>query len=352
VCTDRYGARNLYEYDGDYVDGETYNFLTEEFSDEDGSENRAQQDGLHSYHGSYRNWVEDNSTPLIPALGVEIEVYSEEREETVSSVKSTAPGNWYFESDGSLSDDYGFEIISQPHGPNEWKRLAKDVLDDLNSTGAVAYTHPDKDNNYGIHINIHRRHLSPLQEARMLLFMFAKNNEQFMQCIAQRAKIYGGGAIQMGSYSGSVCKPTAYVGGLKESRQLSTGEIVRKPAGHGKYSPINMRDNIAEIRIFQSTLHLPSFMKNLEFTWALIEWTSTKAATGSTWQHEDFVRWLGDGRANEGRYPNLFAYLRKPSYTIKHFDGRIINTWAKLLPKQTTKSLDVVAGNADQRLAA
>ena len=124
-----------------------------------------------------------------------------------------------------------------------------------------------------------------------------------------------------------------------------------KPRGLGKYSSLNLHDGIAEFRLFQSTLHLPSFMKNLEFIWALIEWTNLKSATGAVWQHDKFIAWLGKLHGAETRYPYLFAFLRKPSYSGIGFDS-IKNVWGHLIPPQTTKSLDVVTGDADRRLAA
>ena len=303
---------------------------------------------LSSYHGSARNFKERNVTPEVPCLGVELEVYCEYRSDAVSAARYEVPA-WNFETDGSLSSDYGFEIISQPLGVNEWRETAPRLLTALLDKGACAYTQPDSGKHYGIHVNIARRHLTPLQEARMLMFMHDAQNLEFIMAIAQRAVLYGGSSlVPFGSIDDVKVR---HVGGLSEVSNGRNG-YVKKPVGRGKYSAINMHERIAEFRIFQSTLHHDSFMKNLEFVWALVEWTSTKAATGTAWLHTDFVRWLGSKPANEQKYPHLFAYLRKPSYMGKGFPSRVHNKWAHLLSKTTTKSLDVVSGDEDQRLAA
>lgn len=335
-CTES-GYGNLYSYDGYFMDYDTYREVSGEYDDYDDDEEDS--DGLRDYHSSDRYFSEENETPHVPALGVELEVYSEHRRKSVYAAKNVT-SDWYFEHDGSLDDDYGFEIISQPYGPLEWPEQAKSVLDALTKSGAVAYTQPDDDACYGIHVNVHRRSLSRLQEARMLMFLLDDTNLDFVRAIAQRNAIYGGNSINFGSVKKATVRN---VGGFNNDM---------RPYSLGKYSPLNLHDNLAEFRIFQSTLYYPSFMKNLEFVWALIEWTNVKSATGCSTNHLDFVKWLGASPARERQYPNLMAFLRKPSYMGKQYHERIYNSWNHLLPKQTTKSLDVVSGEPDLRLAA
>jgi hypothetical protein len=325
----------------------------DEGENEDEAEDSTDRDGLHRYHGATRNFVEKNSTPAIAALGVELEVYSTERGEAVRAVRYAFP-DWYLEHDGSLDDSYGFEIITQPLGVNEWAAAAPRVISLLQDNETLAYSQPDPALSYGIHVNVSRSRLSPLQEARMLMFMRAHENASFIAAIAQRAALYGSDAIPFGSLHLSE-QTIQHIGGLASQREHDQhGRIkyVTKPMGNGKYSAIHMHDSIAEFRLFQSTLHLPSFMKNLEFVWALIEWTDTRTATGSAWDHIDFVAWLGEKRGGEQRYPHLFAFLRKPSYMGKKYPRAIPNTWAAFLPKQTTKSMDILGGEVDLLLAA
>lgn len=315
----------MYE-DGAYFDEETYYEL---FENDEGDED---YDGLHDYHGAHRDFREQWTDKRFIPLGVEIEVYSHSRYEIVGSLREKFP-ELYLERDGSLDDDHGFEIITQPYGKTEWAEFAPRLLTHLLDNKVLGYNHPD-DNSYGIHISMNRQYLSPLQEARMSLFLTAEENIGFVKAIAQRNAIYGGEASM---HMGSLAKHDQTIrkcGGLDYNSRAGKKKI----NGMGKYSPLNLKHSIAECRIFQSTLHPQSFMKNLEFMWALAEWTSTKSATGSSWLHTDFVKWLAARPNVEVDYGYLTAYLRRPKYVVKRGRGAIANTWLENLPHITTKS--------------
>jgi hypothetical protein len=320
-------SRYMYE-DGAYFDEDTYYLLFENSEDEPDED----YDGLHDYHGAYRDFVEQWTDKRFIPLGVEIEVYSHDRYDVVSSLRDKFP-ELYLERDGSLDDDHGFEIITQPYGKTEWAEFAPRLLNHLLERKVLGYNHPD-DNSYGIHISMNREYLSPLQEARMSLFLTAEENIGFVKAIAQRNAIYGGEASM---HMGSLAKHDQTIrkcGGLDYNSRAGKKKI----NGMGKYSPLNLKHSIAECRIFQSTLHPQSFMKNLEFMWALAEWTSTKSATGSSWLHTDFVKWLAARPNVEVDYGYLTAYLRRPKYVVKRGRGAIANTWLENLPHITTKS--------------
>jgi hypothetical protein len=96
-------------------------------------------------------------------------------------------------------------------------------------------------------------------------------------------------------------------------------------------SPLNLKTDrydkeLAEFRIFQSTLVPHRIQKNMEFVWALCAWT--RQPSGISWDHRDFCAWLGQ---NQKEYPTLTEYLRKETYTVKGSKGSIPNTWAPLL---------------------
>lgn len=311
-------------HDGAYFDYDTYCAL---FEDEDEDD-----DGLNGYHDSHRNFVERASDKRYVPLGVELEVYANDRANAVSSLRSVFD-DLYLERDGSLDDYHGFEIITQPLGKSEWASFAPKLLDNLMGNKVLGYNHPDE-NSYGIHISVNREYLSPLQEARMSLFLTATENEHFVKVIAQRNAIYGGSSsVQFGAFD-AISQKIRNIGGFA----YSNNDKRKKINGMGKYSPLNLKADIAECRIFQSTLHPQSFMKNLEFMWALVEWTSTASATGSTWMHTDFIKWLAARPNADTDFGNLIAYLRRPTYIVKRGNGSISNTWLGLLPHATTKS--------------
>lgn len=317
-------------HDGAYFDYDTYDAL---FSDDEEDDD---DDGLAGYHSSYRNFVEKASDKRYVPLGVELEVYAENRYDVVHSMRDDdAFSDTYLERDGSLSEYHGFEIITQPLGKTEWDSFAPKLLNHLLDRKVLGYNHPDS-NSYGIHISINRAYLSPLQEARMSLFLTAEENIGFVKAIAQRNAIYGGSDT---TQIGSLDRDNQTIRNMGGLRTISTRK--KKIYGMGKYSPLNLKPDVAECRIFQSTLHPQSFMKNLEFVWALVEWTNVTSATGSSWLHTDFVKWLAARPNADTDFGNLIAYLRRPKYVVKRGSGAITNTWLGLLPHITTKSQPV-----------
>lgn len=353
--TRRYGNRadDLYAYDDAFVDEDTYDALHyEDGSDDD--DDYSSSSNLADYHQSSRNFVEINETPKIPALGVELEVYCEDRYDTVETLKGSFGSKLILERDSSLDDDYGFEIVTQPYGVTEWKVFASDMLSVLRDNDCVAYNHP-AGHGYGIHVNVHRRHLSPLAEARIMMLLCDVKNVDFVRAIAQRTCVYSA-YVDMGSLENpkvrAINANSQYLNSMYRTTQSNiTGRTnerhCRKIYGAGKYAPVNWRDNIAEFRLFQSTLHTQSFMKNLEFVWALIAWTKPEAATGSSTDHRDFIRWL-DTPQHRADYPNLVAYLSRRRFWAIGLDGtRSFNsTWLDLIAYPNTLT------ETEERLAA
>lgn len=335
---------DVYTYNGEAMDQDTFYELTSE-DDYDEDEDDSDNDGLSGYHNSHRNWKEVWANKSYLPLGLEIEVYSEERRDAVSAVRSAFP-TMYLEQDGSLHDRYGFEVITQPWGKDEWATNGKKLLNVLKENECKAYNSP-AGRGYGIHININRNYLTPMQEMRLFMFLASDENKGFVSAIAQRSSIYNAD-INIGQFS-KTDQTVRYAGGF---RNVYTGEdpktgasiYTKKIQGRGKYAPIKLHDERLEIRIFQSTLNGTSFNKNLEFTWALLEWTGVKASTGSSWMHTDFVKWLAKRPHLEHDYPNLAAFLRKESYKLIEGDT-IRNTWKDLIPKETRRSVPQTAVN-------
>ena len=307
--------------------------------------------GLREYHRTERNWREVWVNKNYLPLGVELEVYANPRKPAVMAVKKALPGQVYLERDGSLNGSYGFEVITQPFGKKEWETVGNTLLKTLKGKGAIAWNTP-AGKGYGIHININRAYLSSLQEARMFMFLAAAENVNFNRAIAQRCNMYNeSSGIGMGKTPIHRQKVT-YMGGLDQIYvgEDSNGDSKYRKVlmGKGKYCPAYFHDGRMEIRMFQSTLNTVSFYKNLEFVWALVEWTSVKAATGTSWQYKDFLKWLVKRPHAEQDFPNLMAYLRRGTYTMR--DGgsndaphEIRSEWQDLIPKPVRSS---VAGEA------
>ena len=298
------------------------------------------RDGLMGYHHTNRTFIPVNKVvnyPFTnaPPLGLELEVYAPKRAATVAALRKFAQtdqciGRLALEHDSSLDSIHGFEIISDPMGYTEWKEFTPRLLSILHEYKCLAYK---AEGDYGIHLTMARSYLSPLQEARMIMFMVNAVNQPFIRAIAQRHAIYHGNmGLELANTAAASLK-ISRLGSIAHNR----GEIPRddslrhKIVGVGKYAPINFKPYLAETRIFRATTHPESFMKNIEWMYALVEWV--RAPSGHTWKYLDFVEWLGKRPHTFKDYPNLVNYLRRPSFGIRGTAERITNTWAHHLPK-------------------
>lgn len=319
-----------------------------ENDDEDSS-----RDGLSGYHDADRSWRTYNKEPAYPfadapPMGVEIEVFNDDnRAHAVMELRELAntedsPSQLILEEDGSLDSSYGFEVITDPMGLHEWQKYGPALLKTMKDTKTVGWD--ARNGRYGIHITISRHYLSPLQEARMMMFMAATDNYEFIRAMAQRPDIYSP-RLSIGQLSPTEQSITRINGANNSFRQLYNGrssKYQKKIAGVGKYAPINFKDKLAEIRIFQSTTHPQSFLKNLEFVSALVEWTSTAAATGSKWYYLEFLEWLRRRPLTRKHYPNLVGYLEREYHPVKG-EGQVRNKWRTMVPRQTLEAPVVLA---------
>ena len=338
-CTEDYARRNYYHYDGQwFYDSDDRDEVRAENDpdydddrDEDEDEERY-DDGLSSYHGAYRDFTEQNAKGTRPALGVEIEVYAPERADAVSELKSEFSA-MIFERDGSLDGGHGFEIITVPYGLEEWNSIIPPLTKTMQEQNIVGFNEP-AGSGYGIHVTIHRRHFSPLAEARISLFLSAPENADFVRAIAQRNQIYcpyNGVGIGHELGDGEMFKLKHVSNGVRALYNAHSQGTQRKIMGKGKYAPVNWKSdqNLAEFRIFQSTTNPSSFAKNLEFVWAMHAWT--KESTGSTYHHLDFVKWLNTAQRRKD-YPFLSTFLSKKVFYGSNFEP-IKSTWRNLMVK-------------------
>lgn len=278
------------DYDPDENDGDD--------GDDDGYIGRASYHGHPLRNGAYFDETSERSNP---AIGFELETYCE------SAISETLE-NWIVESDASLDSRLGQEIVSKPRLLTYWQERIPSFSSDLIEIGAEAWDATG--GQYGMHVSVHRRHLSALQESRIGLFLSCAENTDFIRAIAQRKDVY--------------------------SASLSIGEIAQSNSkkfsaikGKGKFAPFYQKTDrwgapsVFEVRIFQATLKAEHILKNLEFVHALVRWTDTKSATGSEYRHGAFLTWLSSHKAD---YPNLVAYLRQDTFAIKGA-SKIARNW-------------------------
>jgi len=247
-------------------------------------------------------------------LGMELEIHSRHGNNKASASKSawqiyTAQkaindkwNNFYFEWDGSLTDG-GFEMITNPMTLSVHKQFWPVLLPHMrqvtvgwnvgNLIGAV-------DVSYGTHITFHREHVTDSQLARLINFHSNKNNGTFLGIIAQRFKGY-----RTGDFT------TANATFRDLTNRKANGTI---NYGETKYTNIYVKDvDLIEFRLFRSTLNTESFLKNIEYVAAMLQWIKS---TPYSKEYEDFLTWLSSNTARTLRYPNLMGYLHRPTITV------------------------------------
>lgn len=272
--------------------------------DDDDDDDDACGRGIHQYHSHpLRNseYFAESATAEDPALGFEHEVYVDG---DLHGAMDDAGLDWILERDGSLDSTHGVEIVSPPKTLSAWRDVLPGYHKALASADCSAFS---CDGDYGIHITVHRRHLTPLQEARIALFLASEENLVFIRTIAQRTGIYCG-------------RDTSDIGGIGAT-------CPKKYAAHKAWyrsAPLNLTEKLAEFRIFRSNTKPGRLLKNLEFVHALLRWTSVKSATGSEYRYQPFLTWL---KGYEKEYPELLAYLRQKEYKVYGMRDALARDW-------------------------
>lgn len=229
-------------------------------------------------------------------FGIELEIesksiqeldldYDDEAEEVEKIVEKFDPyfaDKAYLKHDGSLNA--GVEIVTNPITFAEQQAFwTPEKFDFLEKEGFISYSAEHA----GIHIHVSKSSISALQLAKIIKFIYSKDNRPFIKKIAQREE------KQYAEFSER--KSCAYV---------------KRGQGMGnKYTAVNLapRDTV-EFRLFRGTLNHRAFHKNLEFVHALIDFCSPTMysirETEIWWNFMNYVR------LNKDKYKNLYSYCQ------------------------------------------
>jgi hypothetical protein len=221
-------------------------------------------DIIHSY--GYKPFVRflklENDKPTDLFFGIELEV-----EKDNSSVKHGDMAKeilntdvYYFKRDGSLND--GFEIVTHPMTFN-YIQANKDkvFLPMLNKLVEAQYRSYDA-NSCGIHIHLSKQAFGTWQLYRFIKFFV--DNKDFVTSISQRKaeKLERWAAID------------------DENDDSIIYKAKKKSGNNKRYVAVNLQNShTVEIRIFRGTLNYMSFLKNIEFCYALFNFTRDSKET-------------------------------------------------------------------------
>lgn len=171
-----------------------------------------------------------------------------------------------FERDGSVRG--GVEIISAPHT----LEAAQHRLADPDYRGALSRVKSHNTSCCGLHVHVSRAGLSREHVTRMRTFVCAPRNQAFIDAIAQRGE---------NTYS------------------------VRNVDEESRYCAVNSEnEHTIEIRIFRGNIRPERIAKAIEFTAALVAFSS--ATAWYSLNHADFADYVCTKQA---MYPALWAYM-------------------------------------------
>jgi hypothetical protein len=188
-------------------------------------------------------------------FGIELEVERNgSSTDKGSMAKLIEHDSYYLKNDGSLSD--GFEIVTHPltfsYIQQNKSIIFSKMLSLLSSNGYRSY---DSDT-CGMHIHLSKKAFGTWQLYRFIKFFV--DNKDFVTYISQRK------SEQLNKWAT-----------IEEENDNAIIYKAKKKGGNSKrYVAINLQnDKTVELRIFRGTLNHMSFMKNIEFAYALFNFT-------------------------------------------------------------------------------
>lgn len=182
-------------------------------------------------------------------------------------------------SDGSLSEN-GFEIVTRPDTAEVHKRKFAKFLETASKTMTSW-----NNGRCGMHIHATRDAMSQLQLGKLLVWLNHEANVPIIKLIAGRSL--------------DRWAKTEYGKKASDAKRFS----------HDRYVTLNVSGPTAELRIFRGTLKSESFLKNLEFYEALIEFTApAKHRLSDMEQPQPFFKFI---ITNAKKYSNLHAFCTR-----------------------------------------
>lgn len=244
---------------------------------------------------------------------------------------------FYCERDGSIGE-FGMELITMPMSLHLHYQFWNLMLPKIRDRFSGWKTEKHSGGQYGIHITFDINKFGQFNLARLAKFLDDADNRIFVQGIAQRGIIYQA--------------PEALCTKTKSLSNIFAILDKKIAASANRNQPINIKaGQLAEIRMFNSTLNTVSFYKNLEFLHAFRHWCTE---TPYSPKAEKFVDWLEQGYVTlYPLYPYLYQYLTKERFPVKYAkwscDNPYYKTFKRLVDKQIIAQRDLFDPDAHLR---
>jgi hypothetical protein len=195
-------------------------------------------------------------------------------------------GMLYFKRDGSLNN--GFEVVTHPFSW-EFYKSHKEPLKVLIKT---AYENGLRaDTTCGIHIHMSKKAFGYAQLYKFVKFIYSPENRSFIVDLSQR-----GGENSFASFRGT------------DTMGMAKFAKTKRNASSERHSAVNATGaSTIEVRFFASTTNFIAFCKNIEFVYALYEYTTDTSMRDQ--KVPLFLAWLAQ-RHVANKYRNLAVWIR------------------------------------------
>jgi hypothetical protein len=188
--------------------------------------------------------------------------------------------------DGSLYD-CGFELVTKPDTYDKMHAALSSSLPKFSPLLVNTGTCEGEAVDAGLHINMERRGKSNFHLAKILRFMFALENREFVTAVAGRYCDHYAGFPERARWSDIFCPPYN--------------------RGSQKYVAVYVKEKVLEFRLFCSSTDSVFVLSCLEFCEALTHFT--KYASAQSLTYDEFISFV---LANN-RFRNLINRLRTSS---------------------------------------
>ncbi len=244
----------------------------------------------------------DKPKDPLPYLAFELEVEADGDYSCSDLAGSLARAEWYFKSDGSLSD--GFEVVSHPFTYDyfrqdlPWQRMLTECRD----SGFLSY---DTDT-CGIHVHVSKNAFTNYHLYRFMRVFY---------------KSYGF-SLWLSRRSRNNFDEWANHGGFPQGSRSLTRAMSTKAKEkyyHSKYEVVNLaHPNSVEVRIFRGTLNADSFRRNIETVYAAYQYSRPggKVRTKNI-SPVGFAQFVKESRKD---FPRLFNQLWHKGHLVSEVE--------------------------------
>jgi len=218
-------------------------------------------------------------------FGVELEVECDQdtnKNNISDEIEEMIKGWGFIKHDGSLS--YGFEIVTIPLTLKDHFTKWDELLKKSTELKLSSYSAQQA----GMHVHYARRDISDVQLIKMCRLIFNKSNYIFLKKIAQRCQRNYGNFKGVGDFENSAI-------------------INKSHPFNNKYLALNVLPaTTIEFRLFRGTLNKMSFLKNIEFCQAIIEFCALECHSvdycSDWWNFMKFIQ------VHQSNYPLVYRF--------------------------------------------